>query len=303
MMALMRPMNQKKQLCIWSMSAMLVVALVAALALSSDAQAQVVPWTRSDLNGNARAVSGASLADGVYSVSTEGITFADTNTATNIAQPMEFRLIVAVSSDIASTSDTSSDISIMPNLRVAVWNDALTFSSGGIGTVSADISLRDSQIELVEENYAFADDGSAVNIYEIISNEATLGTVQYNSLIDTVTNNPDNNVFSFYGDGDSVLTITGTNVEGDTLIYRNPQGDFFELAPGLATQGRIVTSDSEPAFELGDVNQDGAVSFSDIGPFITVLASGEFQAEADCDENGMVTFADIGPFIGILSSQ
>ena len=52
----------------------------------------------------------------------------------------------------------------------------------------------------------------------------------------------------------------------------------------------------------GDVNLDGLVTFSDIAPFIAVLSSGQFQAEADCDVNGVVNFSDISPFIARLSS-
>ena len=54
---------------------------------------------------------------------------------------------------------------------------------------------------------------------------------------------------------------------------------------------------------LGDVNLDGLVNFSDISPFIGLLATRRFQLEADIDENGRVDFLDISPFIGVLSGQ
>ena len=54
---------------------------------------------------------------------------------------------------------------------------------------------------------------------------------------------------------------------------------------------------------LGDVNQDSAVDFLDISPFIGVLAAGEFQFEADVDQNGVVNFLDIPAFIAILAGQ
>lgn len=53
----------------------------------------------------------------------------------------------------------------------------------------------------------------------------------------------------------------------------------------------------------GDVNMDGVLDFLDISPFITVLATGGFQAEADCDGNGVVDFLDISPFITALSGS
>ena len=55
--------------------------------------------------------------------------------------------------------------------------------------------------------------------------------------------------------------------------------------------------------ELGDCNLDGVVNFLDISPFIAVLSSGVFQAQADCDESGVVNFLDISPFIAILSGS
>jgi hypothetical protein len=53
----------------------------------------------------------------------------------------------------------------------------------------------------------------------------------------------------------------------------------------------------------GDVDQNGGVTFLDISPFIGVLSSNGFQAEADCDCDGMVTFLDIQPFINILAGN
>ena len=58
---------------------------------------------------------------------------------------------------------------------------------------------------------------------------------------------------------------------------------------------------SDPAL-LGDVNQDGVVDFSDIGPFISILAADGYLAEADIDQNGVVDFLDIQPFIALLSA-
>ena len=55
-----------------------------------------------------------------------------------------------------------------------------------------------------------------------------------------------------------------------------------------------------PAPLLGDVDLSGFVNFGDIAPFIAILGSGGFQAEADCDQNGVFDFLDISPFIDIL---
>jgi len=53
----------------------------------------------------------------------------------------------------------------------------------------------------------------------------------------------------------------------------------------------------------GDVDMNGSVNFQDIPPFINILISGDFKAEADVNESGMVNFQDIPPFIAILIAQ
>ena len=52
---------------------------------------------------------------------------------------------------------------------------------------------------------------------------------------------------------------------------------------------------------LGDIDQDGAVNFLDISPFIALLSAMEYQVEADINESGTVDFLDISPFINLLS--
>ena len=80
--------------------------------------------------------------------------------------------------------------------------------------------------------------------------------------------------------------------------------DVLPLAANNAGVGieRIILTLDEGTTLLGDVNMDGVVDFLDISPFITVLATGGFQEEADIDGNGSVDFLDISGFILILSS-
>ena len=54
---------------------------------------------------------------------------------------------------------------------------------------------------------------------------------------------------------------------------------------------------------LGDVNLSGTIDFSDLSPFLALLSSGGFQAEADINRNGTVDFSDISPFLAILSGS
>ena len=64
---------------------------------------------------------------------------------------------------------------------------------------------------------------------------------------------------------------------------------------------------------LGDVNNDGSVSYADIDPFVEALGTMQetFQIHrplwswlaADCNHDGMITFADIDPFVELLFSS
>ena len=85
----------------------------------------------------------------------------------------------------------------------------------------------------------------------------------------------------------------GTNI---TFAYTTPVADA-----NFRINSFTVTTEERPEALLGDVNLSGMVDFDDIGPFIQLLASGMFQAEADIDENEMVDFDDIAPFINILA--
>ena len=57
------------------------------------------------------------------------------------------------------------------------------------------------------------------------------------------------------------------------------------------------------SYVLGDCNQDGAVGFLDIAPFIDVLNGTEpYLVQADCNQDGAVSFLDIFAFIEILTA-
>ena len=54
---------------------------------------------------------------------------------------------------------------------------------------------------------------------------------------------------------------------------------------------------------LGDANLDTVVDFLDIAPFITLLTTSEFLAQADINGDLLVNFLDIAPFINILTGN
>ena len=96
------------------------------------------------------------------------------------------------------------------------------------------------------------------------------------------------------------MTLSGLLTDGSAFRFdlnsaSNIVGqDVFQVGSTLTV---TLTSD----LQLGDCNQDGFVDFSDIAPFISVLATDGYLAEADTNEDGAVTFDDIGPFIVLLS--
>ena len=99
--------------------------------------------------------------------------------------------------------------------------------------------------------------------------------------------------------------LTGTPVAGADMIsfefFSTDTNDFGVVTPAYFAVDNIgLVEVVEPL--LGDVNLDGTVDFLDIAPFITVLASQDFQLEADIDGNGAVSFLDISPFIVLLSN-
>ena len=99
---------------------------------------------------------------------------------------------------------------------------------------------------------------------------------------------------------DRDVTLSGLLTDGSAFSFD------LNSASNIASQdvfeaGSTLTVTLTPDLQLGDCNQDGFVNFSDIAPFISVLASDGYLAEADTNEDGAVTFDDISPFIVLLS--
>jgi hypothetical protein len=51
---------------------------------------------------------------------------------------------------------------------------------------------------------------------------------------------------------------------------------------------------------LGDVNLDGFVNLLDVAPFVALLSSGGYQAEADINQDGLVNLLDVMLFVDLL---
>lgn len=109
------------------------------------------------------------------------------------------------------------------------------------------------------------------------------------------------------------IATTGLATDIDFTVNESVAYSSFSNAvtPNVSSQGGIIDLESitiavpgeAPDVLKGDVNLDGGVTFLDINPFIVVLSSNGFQAEADIDCDGDVDFLDIQPFIDILAGN
>lgn len=88
-------------------------------------------------------------------------------------------------------------------------------------------------------------------------------------------------------EGETVMTIAGV----DLKITYTAGADGMDVALNA----------EEASILLGDVNLDGIVSLLDVQPFVNLIATGGYQAEADINLDGFVDLLDVGPFVAILT--
>ena len=202
--------------------------------------------------------------------------------------------------DIQSTSPPSGNVQIT-ELDFVV-DESLNFSFL-LGAFTASTSPGDITISLVTPG---APGVVSANGFDQLENVFALGgdlnTFQLfvgNDTIDLSTQDigPTDLSSVIVTQSGDVITVSASFTASETL----------DLAGGvpLVIRGTYVATGVVPVAEvlLGDVNLDGLVDFADIPAFISVLQSGEFQAEADLDENEMVEFDDIPLFITVLIGQ
>ncbi len=102
------------------------------------------------------------------------------------------------------------------------------------------------------------------------------------------------------GDSGTFVSVTNATETGNP----DPLTDGWRGRTDLVVRAIIdIEPDLVQGPLKGDVNLDGIVTFLDINPFILLLASNGFQAEADCDCDGDLDFLDIQPFIDILAGN
>ena len=93
--------------------------------------------------------------------------------------------------------------------------------------------------------------------------------------------------------------LEGQNNGGGRLLYRANEGvagpsgsrDFrFSI---LGFKGEEVL--------VGDVNCDGVINLLDVGPFVDLITSGEFNDKGDINGDEFVNLLDVGPFVALLT--
>ena len=72
-----------------------------------------------------------------------------------------------------------------------------------------------------------------------------------------------------------------------------------EVEPGqIGTMGEAVLAGQL----LGDVDENGSVNLLDVGPFVDLLASGNFATSADMNIDGSVNLLDVQKFVDALAN-
>ena len=142
-----------------------------------------------------------------------------------------------------------------------------SFSQYDTVSVGGDLNLQGGQLNVSLIGGFEPQDGDAFLLYEITGNR--MGT------------------FANFAEGDVVLTSGDVEV---TITYTG--GDGNDIILRAAEIVNVL---------LGDVNLDGIVSLLDVAPFVDLISSGMFQAEADVNEDGVVDLLDVAPFVAILA--
>ena len=159
----------------------------------------------------------------------------------------------------------------------------------------------------IQGDTLFVASGNGVSVFDV-SNPNSLVTI---TQIPLGTNPINVDVFddTLYVAGNAPGTMTVI----DVTDVSSPVVETFGLPAGAGPLGvasngtHLVIADEflgvlvDVLFVPGDVNRDGLVNLLDVGPFVDVLSTGEFQAEADLDQSGAVNLLDVQPFVDLLA--
>ncbi len=97
----------------------------------------------------------------------------------------------------------------------------------------------------------------------------------------------------FLPDGEDYRALCGPDPSARPFFWYPGNGWFYEIEMTGAVFGSSLL--------VGDVNLDGVVNLLDVDPFVNLLTTGDFQAEADINQDGEINLLDVDPFVALLS--
>ena len=185
--------------------------------------------------------------------------------------------------DVNFAADGFTDLDVIAFNNLDEFGDPVGFIFSGFSAVG---SLNTTG-GVLESGDVFNGDNDALN-FNFIGFEAPASGVQYFGFL------------AFGGDLGWFSVDIGDNLgfAGNTVTFID--GQVLQNTP---FDGTIIVGRPADDILLGDVNRSGTVDFADLSPFLSLLSSGEFQAEADVNESGTVDFADLSPFLSLLASS
>ena len=109
-----------------------------------------------------------------------------------------------------------------------------------------------------------------------------------------------NDAFADYDLLGDLDPVSGFGVIVIGIPHQTTSGSFrmFDIVGDATYSATVATS---CPFELGDINQDGAVNLLDVSPFVDLLANGGFTCAADINDDGNVDLLDVNGFVSLLA--
>ncbi len=196
------------------------------------------------------------------------------------------RLLVGTRSVVGHSIHSASSSELYPSL-VLEEEDSGDFDYSILGILQTGITNETQQ----RTGYSYG----GVSYYSNDVGEIDYVVTSSDMTNDNTSNRPHGVHVSNEGDfGAPLITPAAIISYGGISDQGNPEG--------IGGDVYVFKSCNSSSCCKGDVNNDGAINFGDIQPFVDILSSGTHMCEADMNSDGSVTFADIQPFVDLISA-
>ena len=199
------------------------------------------------------------------------------------------------------------------NETVTTASDLGSISPGGVLAIGTDADVPTQAISPTATDFVSISGEDDVDVYSFTVTSFSSLDIALTPLggvfAQGSTNNFDANsrvdlaLSVFDSDGQTLLASSDSSGLGGTeslsSLLLDP-GTYYAQITGVQDTIQLYSLDLTATLR-GDVDLNGDVNFLDISPFIVLLQSGAFQAEADVNGDLTVDFGDISPFISILA--